>query len=81
MNESNMKTLFRTNIGSHLWGMELPYSDIDIFEVYIAPKEDILIGKADLKSKHIQEGGFDIARHEIGKVECGAPIIRVEKKN
>lgn len=60
--------LFRTKIGSHVWGMNHKGSDTDVFEAYVAPTEDILKGVADIKSKFIQKDGVDIARHEVGKI-------------
>ena len=73
--------IFETVIGSHLWKMNDKDSDIDMFQVYVAPTEDILKGVGNLKSKHSFEetesnslynhpynSTIDIMSHEIGKV-------------
>jgi len=70
--------LFTTNVGSHMWKMETPESDMDLFQCFRAPSYDILRGVADIKSQHILvetdedghplAGSSDIARHEVGKV-------------
>ena len=73
--------LFETIIGSHLWKMNDEDSDIDIFQVYVAPTKDILKGVGNLKSKHSFENTksnslynqpynntIDTMSHEIGKV-------------
>jgi len=62
--------LWTTIVGSHMWGMEHPGSDIDFREIYIADSEEFLIGK-----HRKYEGGeeiksfdkkIDIVRYEIG---------------
>jgi len=62
------KTLFETNVGSHMWGMERPDSDIDIYRAYIAPTRDILIGNARQNSHESQSKEVDRSSHEIGVV-------------
>lgn len=65
-----MRELFKTNIGSHMWSMNTPDSDMDIFVAYIVPSEDILKGNAEANSKHIKnpETNEDIVYHEIGTI-------------
>lgn len=75
------KILFETITGSHLWKMDDQDSDIDLFQVYIAPTKDILKGIGSLKSRHtISEsklnslhnysfnGRIDTTSHEIEHV-------------
>jgi len=63
--------LFKTNVGSHIWNMDTPLSDIDYFVVYLAPLEDILLQRRP-KSKHQIDNTLhpvsDYAIHEIGHV-------------
>lgn len=67
-----MKELFKTNVGSHMWMMETPDSDIDIFEAKMADPRDILIGKkydvSQTRKEMVEDVEIDIASHEIGKV-------------
>ena len=60
--------LFSTVIGSHIWKMNRPDSDWDIFEVYIAPSTEILKGRLYTSSEFKQKDNVDTAIHEIGKV-------------
>jgi hypothetical protein len=61
--------LFRTVVGSHMWGQNHPGSDTDVFECYVAPTRDILRGTAYTRSEFDQSvEGRDVARHEIGHV-------------
>lgn len=62
------QTLFKTIVGSHVWGMETPVSDIDIFKAYIAPTYDILIGKQHRGSHFSQNHKEDITSTEIGTI-------------
>jgi uncharacterized protein len=39
-----MKTMFISCVGSHMWGMQSPESDIDLVMIYIAPTRAILRG-------------------------------------
>ena len=62
-------SLFRTIVGSTLYGMNGPNSDIDYFKVYVDLSDDILLGIADQKSSSYKDSdGNDIASHEIGHV-------------
>lgn len=67
LEEMLKRKLFTTNVGSHMWGMETPSSDVDLFICYVAPLKDILIGKK-VKSKHHQVDNRDMAIHEVGHV-------------
>ena len=62
------ETLFKTVIGSHVWSMETPESDYDIFECYIAPSEDFLIGSQHKGCHHSINGDIDRTSAEIGTV-------------
>ncbi|MFZ2473124.1 MAG: nucleotidyltransferase domain-containing protein [Methanothrix sp.] len=41
---NRMKTMFISCVGSHMWGMQSPESDIDLVMIYIAPTRAILRG-------------------------------------
>ncbi|MCX6674107.1 MAG: nucleotidyltransferase domain-containing protein [Methanothrix sp.] len=43
---NRMKTLFISCVGSHMWGMQSPESDIDLVMIYIAPTRAILRGES-----------------------------------
>ncbi len=61
--------IWESNIGSHVWGMNTPTSDLDLFQVYARPTREVLIGRS-VKSKFIRdkEKDVDYAIHEIGEV-------------
>lgn len=62
------KTLWVMNVGSHLWGMNRPDSDLDLFECYVAPTRDILSGRTAPGGAHFsQKDGIDLQSHEVGK--------------
>lgn len=67
-----MQTLWITKIGSHLWLMDRPDSDIDIFTAYMVPTEDILSGENRGSGSHHSGGAgageTDSVSHEIGKI-------------
>jgi len=63
-----VKILITTVTGSHMWGMNRPDSDIDLFTVFQVPSKTILVGDSYEKSKFIQKNGKDIHMHEVGKV-------------
>jgi len=42
---NSMKTLFISCVGSHMWGMQIQESDIDLVMIYIAPTRAILRGE------------------------------------
>jgi len=62
------KKLFTTTVGSHMWAMNHPGSDTDLFTVFQIPSKTILIGDKYKESRFIQNDGTDIHMHEIGKV-------------
>lgn len=66
------KEIFRTMVGSHMWGMQHEGSDTDYFVCYTAPAKTLLDGTAEergyLKSFVFKENGNDIVYHEAGKV-------------
>lgn len=65
----DMKKLWTTNVGSHVWNMNRPDSDIDLFTAYIVPTTDILSGKNRGHGSHnYQCEGEDHVSHEIGKI-------------
>jgi predicted nucleotidyltransferase len=52
LKETNMeKILFITNVGSHMWRMETPSSDLDLMVVYQESTRDILEGRLIHKTK------------------------------
>ncbi|HDM35643.1 MAG TPA: hypothetical protein ENG09_00110, partial [Candidatus Syntrophoarchaeum butanivorans] len=63
-----VKILITTVTGSHMWAMNRPDSDIDLFTVFQVPSKTILVGDSYEKSKFIQKNGEDIHMHEVGKV-------------
>jgi hypothetical protein len=60
--DSRMKTLFISCVGSHMWSMQSPESDIDLVMIYIAPTRSILRGdRISLTVRqHISARGGDI---------------------
>jgi len=59
--------LWTTNVGSHMWSMDTPNSDTDLFTCYVMSKKDFLTGKTP-KNKFIQTDEKDIQIHEIYNV-------------
>lgn len=64
----NYETCFQTVVGSHMWGMDTPESDKDLFRCYIAPSEDFLLGKRHDGGHQSHSEGIDVASFEIGHV-------------
>ena len=68
--------LWQTNVGSHMWNMNRPDSDYDIFEAYIVDTKELLRGRAKTESyqKHYPVNGIDVkldtdvSGHEIGTI-------------
>ncbi len=60
--------LWDTTIGSHIWKMNRPDSDIDRFVVFAYPTKIFLMGYNPKMSFFKQENGVDIHMHEIGAV-------------
>jgi hypothetical protein len=68
---NRMKTLFISCVGSHMWGMQSPESDIDLVMIYIAPTRALLRGEKILPTVRQQitaRGGeyYDTLGWEIG---------------
>lgn len=66
-----MKTLFITCVGSHMWGMQSPESDIDLVMIYTAPTRSILRGvkiPPTIRQEIAARGGevYDTLGWEIG---------------
>ena len=69
--DNRMKTLFISCVGSHMWGMQSPESDIDLVMIYIAPTRSLLRGEKILPTVRQQitaRGGeiYDTLGWEIG---------------
>jgi predicted nucleotidyltransferase len=45
------RTLFETEVGSIMWGMQTPESDRDVMQVYAQPAREILSGMATTRNK------------------------------
>ena len=67
VDKDNLNIISRTNVGSHMWGMERPDSDLDIFEIYLADTRDILLGKQPKSYCYKVGTTEDISGHELGK--------------
>ena len=66
-----MIELFQTEVGSHMWSMETPESDHDIFTAYLIPTKTILRGEKYLETlpqeKYMQYGTeYDETFWELG---------------
>lgn len=76
-----MIELFTTVVGSHVWRMETPTSDIDITTVRIEPTVDVLQNIVNKKTI-FTEGEQDITSYEIGTlieglIKCNIDSIKV----
>ena len=60
--------LWVTIVGSHMWDMQTPESDIDYFVAERFPTAALLMGYKPRESRFIQRGREDYTVHEIGKV-------------
>lgn len=60
-----MFELFTTVIGSHMWNMQHPDSDIDYATIYMADSRDILLSK-NIKGKQVQDDFVDRTYYELG---------------
>lgn len=59
--------LWVTNVGSHMWRMNRPDSDVDLFRCYAASTEEILSGIVAPGGTHFsQQDGTDLQSHEVG---------------
>ena len=69
MPNNNTIKLWTTNVGSHVWKMNRPDSDIDLFTAYIISSKDILSGRNHGCGSHnYQSHSEDRVSHEIGKI-------------
>ena len=65
---NQMKELFVTNVGSHMWQMNHSGSDVDLFVAVLAPTKSILRGEFDDQSKVEYSGPMDRQYHELGRI-------------
>jgi hypothetical protein len=68
---NRMKILFISCVGSHMWGMQIQESDIDLVMIYIAPTRAILRGERispTIRQQITARGGeiYDTLGWEIG---------------
>ena len=63
-----IKTLFITEIGSHLYNMDRPDSDHDYYKCYQAPSVSFLMGNTHMKGHQSVTDTIDISSFEIGHV-------------
>jgi predicted nucleotidyltransferase len=63
-----IEELFSTNVGSHMWHMDHPGSDIDLFIAVRVPTHLILRGEFNDRSRVEYSGELDKQYHEIGGV-------------
>jgi len=72
MSQRDKSLLWQTNVGSHLWSMNRPDSDIDVYEAYQVPTEGILKGifRDNSHAREETHDGklWDIQSHEIGVI-------------
>ena len=68
MDRSKFEELFITNVGSHMWKMDHPGSDIDLFVALLAPTKAILRGEFNERSKVEYSGSVDKQYHELGRI-------------
>ena len=69
--DNRMKTLFISCVGSHMWSMQSPESDIDLVMIYIAPTRTLLRGERispTVRQQITARGGeiYDTLGWEIG---------------
>lgn len=67
-NNKGKVELFTTNVGSHMWSMNTPDSDLDLFVCYLAPSKDFLLGKTHRGGHHSIVNGNDRTSYELGHV-------------
>ena len=63
-----MKELWITNVGSHMWHMERPDSDTDLFVAFVEDIRNILLSKNYKKSISKTENNTDYVYHEISQI-------------
>ena len=71
ISNNRMKTLFISCVGSHMWGMQIQESDIDLVMIYIAPTRSLLRGERispTVRQQITARGGeiYDTLGWEIG---------------
>ena len=71
ISNNRMKTLFISCVGSHMWGMQIQESDIDLVMIYIAPTRALLRGERispTVRQQITARGGeiYDTLGWEIG---------------
>jgi hypothetical protein len=78
----NGEIIFRTIVGSHLWGNETPTSDVDEFICYAMPLEDVLIGCVGRSyQRPAQEDPYDGKEHDLSIHEAGTIVHQLLKGN
>src|SRR5437773_12079049 len=65
---SQMKELFVTNVGSHMWQMNHPGSDVDLFVAVLAPTKSILRGEFNDQSQAEYSAPLDRQYHALGRI-------------
>lgn len=68
------KILFKTIVGSHLWGMQHEGSDTDYFVCYVTDTKNLLLNNSkEMKSSFNSDTdkNIDISKHEIGGLIAG----------
>jgi len=67
-----VKVLWKTSVGSHLWGMNHEGSDIDVYEAVQVPTRHLLLGRGIPRFANRVDSSdtmkYDIQTHEIGRV-------------
>ena len=72
--------LWETVVGSHIWGMDHPGSDTDVFRVYLAPSRDFLTGMARRHERGRQHTDED-TRTDVASCELGHVVAQLLKGN
>lgn len=72
--------LFRTIVGSHMWGQHHSESDTDMFEVYVVDTRSILLGNRHDRGHHSEEEK-DGVKEEKDSYEIGHVIEQLKKGN
>ncbi len=68
--------LWKTTVGSHMWRMDRPDSDVDYFIAYAYPTKWLLRGHSPKLSGFKSTKEVDVHDHEIGKI-----ISQLKKNN
>lgn len=75
------KTLWVTRVGSHAWDMQRPDSDIDLYRVYIAPSEGLLLGHRHDRGHQARSVGEDGCDYDTSSFEIGHVIKQLMTGN